>query len=342
MKDSTNNRLAQLALQNTPVLLFVVVFVVFGLLSPRFFALQTFETILKQASYIGIVAIGMTFVILTSGIDLSVGSNMYVSAAVAGLIMQDFKAPVWLGLLACLAVGMIFGGVNAFLITKVKIIPFIATLGTMVAGKGIGLLFSRSIQIPFPDSVLELGSSRLFDLVPLPIVIFLGVAIIAHLVLTMTPIGRQIYAVGNDAEAAKKAGLNVGRVLATVYIVSGLMAALGGFVSVAQQGVVHPGFGEGYEFSAIAATVLGGTSLFGGVGSVLPGTLLGAVLIQMIQTGLIFTKVDIYIQPLITAAIIFAAVLLDAFRNIQLQKLRRRNIRVEKGTAATAAAGAGD
>jgi ribose/xylose/arabinose/galactoside ABC-type transport system permease subunit len=339
MKNANNNRLAQLAWQNTPLLLFIVVFLIFGLLSPRFFALQSFETILKQASYIGIVAIGMTFVILTAGIDLSVGSNMYVSAAVAGLVMQNFKAPVWVGLLVCLAVGVIFGGVNAFLITKLKIIPFIATLGTLVAGKGVGLLFSRSIQIPFPDSVLELGSTRLFDLVPLPIVIFLSVAIIAHLVLTMTPTGRQIYAVGNDAEAAKKAGLNVGRVLATVYIVSGLMAALGGFVSVAQQGVVHPGFGEGYEFNAIAATVLGGASLFGGVGSVLPGTLLGAVLIQMIQTGLIFTKVDIYLQPLITAGIIFAAVLLDAFRNMQLQKMRRRNIRVEKGAASTAGAG---
>ncbi len=338
MKNTSNRRLAQLALQNTPLLLFVVVFVVFGLLAPRFFAIQTFETIFKQASYIGIVAIGMTFVILTAGIDLSVGSTMYVSAAVAGLVMQNLKAPVWLGLLVCLAVGVIFGGVNAFLITKIKIVPFIATLGTMVAGKGVGLLFSRSIQIPFPDSVLELGSSRFLGLAPLPIVIFLVVAVLAHLVLTMTPTGRQIYAVGNDAEAAKKAGLNVGRVLATVYIVSGLMAALGGFVSVAQQGVVHPGFGEGYEFNAIAATVLGGTSLFGGVGSVLPGTLLGAVLIQMIQTGLIFTKVDIYLQPLITAAIIFAAVLLDAFRNVQLQKMRRRNIRVEKG----ALAGAGD
>ncbi len=338
MKYTTRQRLAQLALQNTPLLLFIVVFVVFGLLSPRFFALQTFETILKQASYIGIVAVGMTFVILTAGIDLSVGSNMYVSATVAGLVMQNLKAPVWLGLLVCLAVGMLFGGVNAFLITRVKIIPFIATLGTMVAGKGVGLLFSRSIQIPYPDSVLELGSSRLFGLVPLPIVIFLGVAVMAHFVLAMTPMGRQIYAVGNDVEAAKKAGLSVGRVLAAVYVISGLMAALGGFVSVAQQGVVHPGFGEGYEFNAIAASVLGGASLFGGVGSVLPGTLLGAVLIQMIQTGLIFTKVDIYIQPLITAAIIFIAVLLDAFRNIQLQKLRRRNIRIDKG----ALAGAGD
>lgn len=338
MKNTSNRRLAQLALQNTPLLLFVVVFVVFGLLAPRFFAMQTFETIFKQASYIGIVAIGMTFVILTAGIDLSVGSTMYVAATVAGLAMQEWEAPVWLGLLICLTVGVIFGAVNAFLITRVKIVPFIATLGTMVAGKGIGLLISRSITLTYPESVIELGSSRLAGLLPLPIVIFLVVAVLAHLVLTMTPAGRQIYAVGNDAEAAKKAGLNVGRVLATVYIVSGLMAALGGFVSVAQQGVVHPGFGEGYEFSAIAATVLGGTSLFGGVGSVLPGTLLGAVLIQMIQTGLIFTKVDIYIQPMITAAIIFLAVLLDAFRNMQLQKLRRRNIRVEKGVVA----GAGD
>ena len=154
----------------------------------------------------------------------------------------------------------------------------------------------------------------------------------------MTPIGRRIYAVGNDADAAKKAGLNVDRVLATVYLASGLLAALGGFVSVAQQGVVHPGFGEGYEFNAIAAVVLGGTSLFGGVGTVFPGTVLGAVLIQMIQTGLIFTKVDIYLQPLITAAIILFAILLDAFRNTQLQKLRRRNIRTDKETPALSAA----
>jgi ribose/xylose/arabinose/galactoside ABC-type transport system permease subunit len=329
-----NRRTLQLLLQNTPYILFVVVFLIFGLLSPRFFTVQAAETILKQASYIGIVAVGMTFVILTGGIDLSVGSTMYVSAAVAGLIMQDMKAPIWAGLLVCLGVGLLFGLVNAVLITRFKIVPFIATLGTMVAGKGVGLLISKSIQIPFPDAVLQLGSTRLFDLIPLPIVIFAFVVLIAHLVLTMTPIGRQIYAVGNDPDAAKKAGLRVNRVLATVYLASGLLAALGGFVSVAQQGVVHPGFGEGYEFNAIAAAVLGGTSLFGGLGTVFPGTVLGAVLIQMIQTGLIFTRVDIYLQPLITAGIILFAILLDAFRNTQLQKLRRRNIRTDKEVAA--------
>ena len=149
---SQNKRFAQFFLQNTSIVLFVVVFVVFGLLAPRFFSMQAAETILKQASYIGIVAVGMTFVILTAGIDLSVGSNMYVSAVMAGLVMQDFKAPAWIGLLVCLSVGMLFGAVNAFLITKLKIIPFIATLGTMVAGKGVGLLFSQSIQIPFPET----------------------------------------------------------------------------------------------------------------------------------------------------------------------------------------------
>jgi ribose/xylose/arabinose/galactoside ABC-type transport system permease subunit len=166
----------------------------------------------------------------------------------------------------------------------------------------------------------------------LPVVIFGIVAIIGQFILSMTAFGRHVYAVGNDTEAAKKAGIRVGRVSAAVYMISGVTAALGGFIAAAQQGVVIPGLGEGYEFSAIAATVLGGTSLFGGVGTVIPGTVIGAVLIQMIQSGLVFAQVDLYVQPLIMASIIFLSVLLDSFRNMQLQRMRRRNIRVDKGT----------
>ncbi|MCB0046319.1 MAG: ABC transporter permease [Caldilineaceae bacterium] len=334
-----SNRLAQLLLQNITFLLFIVVFVIFGLLSPRFFTLQTFDNILKQASFIGIVAVGMTFVILTAGIDLSVGSNMYLASSVAALLMQDFGLGVFPALLACLAVGALFGIINALLITRVRIIPFMATLGTMVAGKGLGLLLTRSVTIPVPDAMLNLGQSRLFGFLALPTAMFILAAIIGHFILTMTPLGRRIYAVGNDEESAKKAGINVQSVIGTVYVISGITAALGGFVAVAQQGVVIPGLGEGYEFNAIAAVVLGGTSLFGGVGTVLPGTVMGAVLIQMIQSGLVYTRVDIYIQPLIMAAIIFLAVLLDAFRNVQLQKLRRRNIRMEKDALPNAAGG---
>jgi ribose/xylose/arabinose/galactoside ABC-type transport system permease subunit len=334
---NNKNRTAQLALQNTPIILFVVVFVIFGLLSPRFFAWQTFENIFKQASYIGIVAVGMTFVLLTAGIDLSVGSNMYLSAAVAALLMQTYHYPIWLAILVSLAVGLLFGTVNAILITRLHLIPFMATLGTMVAGKGLALLFTKSVTLTIPTGLRQLAYARAFGLIPVPIVIFAIVVAIAWFILTMTPLGRRIYAVGNDPESAKKAGIGVAGVVGTVYIISGLTAALGGIVAAAQQGVVIPGLGEGYEFNAIAAAVLGGTSLFGGVGSVFPGTVVGAVLIQMIQSGLVFMQVDIYVQPLITAGIIFFAVLLDSFRNAQLLRMRRRNIRVDKGTLEPAA-----
>jgi ribose/xylose/arabinose/galactoside ABC-type transport system permease subunit len=321
--------------------LFILVFVVFGLLAPRFFAVQNFENIVKQASFIGIVAVGMTFVLLTAGIDLSVGTNMYISALAAGLLMKNYHVHPALAFLACLGVGTLFGAVNAFFITKLKIIPFIVTLATLPAGRGLALYFSQSVAVPYPQSVLQLRTVELFGLIPLPIVVFLVVVAAAYIFLNMTPLGRQIYAVGNDIEAAKKAGINTDRVLATVYIICGLLAALGGFVSVGQLGIVNPAFGEGREFDAIAAAVLGGTSLFGGVGSVFPGTVIGAVLIQMIQTGLIFTKVDLYQQPLVTAGIIFFAVFLDAVRNTQLAKLRRRNIRTERVLTTAAPEGAG-
>ncbi len=321
--------------------MFILVFVVFGLLAPRFFAVQNFENIVKQASFIGIVAVGMTFVLLTAGIDLSVGTNMYISALAAGLLMKNYHVHPALAFLACLGVGTLFGAVNAFFITKLKIIPFIVTLATLPAGRGLALYFSQSVAVPYPQSVLQLRTVELFGLIPLPIVVFLVVVAAAYIFLNMTPLGRQIYAVGNDIEAAKKAGINTDRVLATVYIICGLLAALGGFVSVGQLGIVNPAFGEGREFDAIAAAVLGGTSLFGGVGSVFPGTVIGAVLIQMIQTGLIFTKVDLYQQPLVTAGIIFFAVFLDAVRNTQLAKLRRRNIRTERVLTTAAPEGAG-
>ena len=326
----SSEKLMGLLLRNAPVILFVVVFVVFGVLSPRFFAYQNIENIVKQASYIGIVAVGITFVLLTAGIDLSVGSNMYLSAVVAGLLIKNFGAPVWVALLACLAVGFVFGAFNAFAVTKLKIIPFVVTLSTLVAGRGLALLLTKSRAVGFPEEVIRIGSVRLFGIVPLPIVIFAVVVFCAYIFLDRTQLGRQIYAVGNDIEAAKKAGINTDFVRTVVYMVSGILAALGGFVSVAQLGIINAGFGKDAEFDAIAASVLGGASLFGGIGTVFPGTVLGSVLIQMVSTGLVFTQVDLYLQPLIAAAIMFIAVFLDSFRSGKLEILRRRNIRIEE------------
>lgn len=328
----TKDKLVTLALQNTPIILFMLIFVVFGSFSPRFFAYRNLEDIVKQASYIGIVAVGMTFVLLTAGIDLSIGSNMYLSAVVAGLLIKNFAVPVWLALLACLAVGLLFGALNAFAVTKLRMIPFVVTLGTLWVGRGIGLWLTKSVQVSFPDSVILIGSQRLLGIIPLPIAIFALVVLCAHIFLNRTAPGRQIYAVGQDVAAAKKAGINTDRIRATAFILCGLLAALGGFISVAQLGTVDAGFGEYKEFDAIAAAVLGGTSLFGGIGSVFPGTVLGAVLIQMVSAGLVFTQVDLYLQPLVMAAIIFLAVFLDSVRNTQLAKLGRRHIRIEQVT----------
>ncbi len=323
-------KLVMLGLRNTPLVLFVLIFIVFGIVSPNFFQYQSLENAVKQASYIGIVAVGMTFVLLTAGIDLSVGSNMYLSAATAGLMINHFSISPWTALIICLLVGFCFGAVNAFIVTRLGVIPFVATLGTMVAGRGLGLMLTKSRAVNFPGSITGIGAMEIFGFVPCPVFIFAIVVLCARIFLKQTTLGRQIYAVGHDREGARKAGINTKKVLSAAYIFCGLFAALGGFISVAQLGNVNAGFGQGDEFDAIAAAVLGGVSLFGGVGSVFPGVVIGAVLIQMVSAGLVAARIDLYLHPLVAAAIIFIAVLLDSFRNIQLKKLERRYIRVEE------------
>jgi len=319
-------RVTKIVLSNSALIVFVMLFVIFGVAAPRFFSVKNAENIMYSASYIGIMAIGMTFVLLTGGIDLSIGSNMYLSSIVAGVAINSWGFPVWAALLVALVVGAVFGIVNAILISRAGLLPFVTTLGTLIAGRGLGLYITRSTSVDFPSSVSMMGAVRLGGVLPLPIIIFAGVVVISHVFLTRTQRGRQIYAVGNSAEAASKAGINTTQILMTVYILSGVFAALGGFVSVAQLGRIQPNFGEMDELDAIAAAVLGGTSLFGGIGSVFPGTVLGTVMIQMIQAGLVFVNMDLYIQPIVTAGIIFAAVFIDSLRTRQIQKMQRRRI----------------
>ncbi|MHC4582387.1 MAG: ABC transporter permease, partial [Planctomycetota bacterium] len=292
--NSSVDKLLSLGLRNTPIILFVLIFVVFGIASPSFFALQSLENAVKQASYIGIIAVGMTFVLLTGGIDLSVGSNMYVSVAVAGLLIQRFSFSIGMALVFCLLVGLALGSINALLVVKFKIIPFVATLGTMVVGRGAGLMLTKSRAVNFPDAVGRIGSAQIAG-VPCPIIIFGAIVAAAWILLNHTTLGRQVYAIGHNIEGARKAGIHTYKAQAAAYILCGLFAALGGFVSVAQVGNVNAGFGKGDEFDAIAAAVLGGVSLFGGVGSVFPGVVLGAVLIQTVSAGLVSARIDLYL-----------------------------------------------
>ena len=311
-------------LNNISLLLFLCVLAVFALLSENFLTPQNLTNLLVQASSTTVVAVGMTFVLLTAGVDLSVGAVMFVTAAVAGKVIGH-GGGLAIAILAILFTGVVSGAVNAVMVTWLRLIPFIATLGTLYIGRGLGLWITQTRAMNLPESWLQLGSERLLR-VPIPIWISAAVLAISHVVLTRTPFGKQLYAVGHDLEAARKAGINTRFLLTSVYVISGLCAAIGAIISLTQLGAISPSFGENREFTAIAAAVLGGTSLFGGRGGVFPGTFLGALLIQTIQNGLVIIGTDVYLYPLITSAVIFLAVLLDSIRTHLMRKWSRRLI----------------
>lgn len=315
----------QLLLNNSTIILFIVVFILFGLSSPLFLQFESFVNIVKQASYTGIIAIGMTFVLLTAGIDLSVGSNMYLSSVVAGLLMRQAGLEVLPALIVAVAVGTLYGAINAFCIVRLKIVPFMVTLATLVIGRGLGTFLTDSKQIDFPQNMLTFGQIAPLG-IPMPIIVFALVITGAWLLLNRTAFGRQVYAVGNDPEAAKKAGISTGRVTFGVYMISGFCAGLAGFILISQIGRLDRSFAEGREFDAIAAAVLGGTSLFGGVGNVF-GAVIGALLVQMVRAGLVFNNVNLYLQPMVSALIIFIAIFFDSLREANLAKIKRRFIR---------------
>jgi ribose transport system permease protein len=312
-------------LNAVPVLMLLVLIAVFGALAPGFFDGRNLVNIVVQSASIGIVGAGMTFVLLTAGIDLSVGSAMFLSAAIAGK-MTLAGLPLWSAFLAVIAVGLLFGGLNALFTARFGILPFVATLATLYIGRGTALYITQTRAMNLPESLLRIGTGNWLG-IPAPVWALAAVIGAAHLLLERTAFGRYVFAVGHDVETARKAGIPTRRVLAAVYVVCGLCAALGGLVAVAQLGAVSPTFGFQREFAAIAAAVLGGTSLFGGRGHVFPGTLLGALLIQTVESGLVILNADPYLYPLVTATVIFLAVLLDSVRKRQIEKLSRRRIR---------------
>ncbi|MEO8409269.1 MAG: ABC transporter permease [Propionivibrio sp.] len=318
------------ALELTPIIMLVVLFLVFSVLAGDFFSLQNVENILLQSSYIGILAIGMTFVLLTAGIDLSVGTVMYVTAVVLAIVLNDLQLGLFLAVVASLLVCGGIGAITATLITRFRISAFIVTLAALSVWRGVALKFSQSQDINFSDAVLQLNTYRVFGVIPAPLIIFAVVAVIGQIILRYTVYGRQIMAVGQDTESARKAGLPVGRILASVYVISAMAAALASVISIAQLGTVNAGFAQGIEFKAISAAVLGGASLFGGRGSILPGAVIGSVLMQTISAGLQYVNVDLYMEPIITALIIFFAVFLDSLRSRIVRQLQRKHIRIEE------------
>jgi len=325
MKENNFRWVLHAVLRYLPLILFAIIVASFSLMSSRFLDLRNMVNIVIQSAHIGILGIGMTFVLLTAGIDLSVGAIMYLACAVFAVYLVAL--PIWLALLAVCAIGAVFGAVNGFLITRLNVASFIATLSTLFIGRGIALFVTGTQLITLPKPVLELGRTTIFGLSWTVWAFGLTLAVSLY-VLSQTTFGRQVYAVGADPDAASKAGIDVKRILFFAFVICGFLAAVSSLVSASQVGSISPNFGIQKEFAAIAAAVLGGTSLFGGRGGVL-GTVFGAILIQTVQNGLVIINADPYIYPVVVASIIFLAVMADSLRTNFLERIDQRPIRVE-------------
>ena len=296
---------------------FVGICIILALSTPNFFTAGNLINIVRQSSFRTIVAVGMTFVILTAGIDLSVGGIISLAGVVGCLVVvRPGLAQPWaviLGVAAGVAAGAAVGLVNGAAITWFNLPPFIATLAVwFIAGRDGGLAFLVTGGRPvfnLPESFTFLGAGALAG-VPIPIIFMVVVVALGHLALTRTTFGRYVYAVGGNEEAARLSGIRVGRVKFAVYVISGLLSGLAGMLLAARLASGDPKTGVGQELDVIAAVVVGGTSLFGGKGTIL-GTVAGALIIGVLNNGLNLLNIDPYWQPVVKGAVILLAVLID-------------------------------
>ena len=292
------------------VLLVLVVFMLIK--APNFGTVSNLFNVAKSISISAILAAGMTFVIITTGIDLSVGSTIAVSGCIAVLAAQQGLNPL-LAILLGMVIGALIGLINGFLIAYCNLAAFIVTLGTMTFMRG--LAYTITGGLPIVDNGLNfraLGNGYLFH-VPIPFIVMIIVYVVMWIVLDKTKYGSHVYAVGGNAEAARLAGINVKGVLLSVYVIAGLCAGLAGCIFAARVVSAQPTAGDGYEMDAIAAAVLGGTSLMGGKGKI-PGTLIGAIIFGVLTTGLVLMNVPFFTQQLVKGIVIIIAVLIDGLK----------------------------
>ncbi len=313
-----------------PLIFLAVLVIILSVLRPNFLSAFNLFNVMRQISFIGILAVGMTFVILTAGIDLSVGSMMafagIVCASVAkgsrslleGGVTDPGGSRVLLAALAAILVGLAIGLLQGSLIARAGIPAFIVTLGGLGAWRGATLLWSDGQPISsFSDDFKFWGQGFVGPL-PVPVIFFLAMVVLGHIILKYTRYGRWIYALGGNPEASRLSGLNVKGLTTSVYVISGFCAGLAGFLLTSRLNSAEQVAGQGYELQAIAAVVIGGTSLFGGQGGMI-GTLIGAMLIGVLNNGLVILNVSPYYQQIVIGAIIVLSVYID-----QLAKQRSR------------------
>ena len=298
----------------------ILLLLFFTFASPAFMQMDNILGILQATSVNGVLAIASTFVIITAGIDLSVGTLMTFCAVMCGVFMSYWGLPLWTGVLAAIGTGATTGSVSGTLIAKMKIPPFIATLGMMMLLKGLALVVSGTKPVYFSDDNFDLISNgsligRIFPALPIPnaVLIMFILAIIASIVLNRTALGRYTFAIGSNEEAVRLSGVNVDAWKIAVYALDGAICGVAGLLIASRLNSAQPALGQGYELDAIAAVVIGGTSLAGGAGTIL-GTIIGAFIMSVLTNGLRILSVAQEWQTVVTGVIIILAVYTDNLR----------------------------
>jgi len=303
------------------VLVLIVLFGFFCMMSPSFRQYSTIVSILDYSYYISFMAIGVTFCLITGGVDLSIGTGMICCGLVGGYLISVTGMPVIVGILGALLIGLIFGIINGILVAVLNLPPFIATLGTMMVARGFGSIATGSLSQTWPAATSENGWFRsIFKLdlgdmmIPIGFIWVLLLVLVMSIVLNKTKVGRYIIAIGSNKEATRLSGVNVTKYQMTAYIFSGLFTGLAGIAYAATFQAVAPGTGAGLELDAIGGAIIGGTSMNGGMGSIV-GSLLGVFIMSMLKTGLPYIGLQANWQQIITCFILIVAVFIDVQKN---------------------------
>lgn len=295
-------------------IIFLIMIIYFSVQSNGFLSVSNGITVLQLSSTLGISVVGMFFVLITGGIDISVASNMYFSAVVGTTLLNQVGCPIPVCFIGACLSGLLIGCINGFFVAKLKIVPFITTLATYSVAKGLGLMFTNQQMLFLDASIRSFSATKILG-IPLIVYIFLGVVVIGHFILTRTQYGRQLFACGNNLTGANKMGINGAKVVFIAYAFCGLLAGLAGMVNAARLSVINPNFAQNDEFTVISSAVIGGASLFGGKGRVIPGAIIGIVMVQVISNGLTIIGASAYIQNIFKGLIIFVAVMVDSIKN---------------------------
>jgi len=310
MRDSSLSRLTDVLRRISVFIILLVICLIFALGSSDFLTPSNLLNVALQTSMIAIVAIGMTFTILTAGIDLSVGSLMALCGALAAGLAVRQGLGTYGGIGLALLVGLLLGAVNGLLIVRGGMPPFVATLAMMAVGRGLTLVYTQGRPIAgIEKNFIFWGTGRLLG-IPIPVILMVLIALIAFVILRHTRFGLYVYATGGNEETTRLAGVSPNWIKLAAYVISGLTAALGGVLLAARLWSAQPNAAVGWELDAIAAPVLGGTSLFGGVGGI-GGTLVGAFIIGVLSNGLNLLGVPSYYQQVIKGVVFILAVMLD-------------------------------